>query len=181
MNAPMAGFAGGALASAVTLAGALGLIGDASSVDDVRKELRIASEAMVTDSTLSSLEILLVGVEFLPFVVKLEDAVPVVEEYKPAVLWLFAAKELDDYATWATALRQHCMLRKQRSRTRYAFKVRMRAATGLRKVPASSRWYQKCRTRLCVKDSRISPLSHRAVSSMGEALQPRLLWVLRAW
>jgi nitronate monooxygenase len=38
--------------------------------------------------------------------VKLEDALPIVEEYKPAIVWLFAAKELDDYAAWATALRK---------------------------------------------------------------------------
>jgi nitronate monooxygenase len=105
INAPMAGFAGGALASAVTLAGGLGLIGGLFNVDDVRKELRIASETIAASSMLSSSNTLPVGVGFLPFVLKLDDVLPVIEEHKPAVVWLFAAKELDDYATWAAALR----------------------------------------------------------------------------
>jgi nitronate monooxygenase len=105
VNAPMAGFAGGALASAVTLAGGLGLIGGLFDAADIRKELRIASKAIATSATLSSSTTLPVGVGFLPFIVKLEDCLPVVEEYKPAVVWLFAAKELDHYAEWTAALR----------------------------------------------------------------------------
>jgi nitronate monooxygenase len=102
----MAGFAGGALASAVTLAGGLGLIGGLFNMDDVRKELRIASKAFGTDRALSSLTTLPIGVGFLPFVLKLEDVLPLIQEYKPAVIWLFAAKELDHYAEWAAALRE---------------------------------------------------------------------------
>ncbi|KAH8719500.1 hypothetical protein GQ44DRAFT_712172 [Phaeosphaeriaceae sp. PMI808] len=105
INAPMAEFAGGALASAVTLAGGLGLIGGLFSMDDLRKELHIASEAIVSDSTLSSLKTTPVGVGLLLFVLKLQDVLPVIEECKPAVIWLFAAKDLDHYAEWALALR----------------------------------------------------------------------------
>jgi nitronate monooxygenase len=106
INAPMAGSAGGALASAVTLAGGLGLIGGLFNVDDVRKELRTASDAIAASSAPSSTATLPVGVGFLPFVLKLDDVLPVVEEFKPAVVWLFAAKELDHYAEWAAALRK---------------------------------------------------------------------------
>lgn len=102
----MAGFAGGALASAVTRAGGLGMIGSAFDMDALRKELRIAADAIAADSKFPSLETLPVGVGFLPFALKLEDALPVVEEYKPVVIWLFAAKELDHYATWADAMRR---------------------------------------------------------------------------
>jgi nitronate monooxygenase len=105
VNAPMAGFAGGALASAVTLAGGLGLIGGASNVDDVRRELRIASDTIAASAVPSPSTTLPIGVGFLPFILKLNDVLPVIAEYKPAVVWLFAAKELDDYATWAAALR----------------------------------------------------------------------------
>jgi nitronate monooxygenase len=52
VNAPMAGFAGGALASAVTLAGGLGLIGGLFDAADVRKELRIASTGIAGSATL---------------------------------------------------------------------------------------------------------------------------------
>jgi nitronate monooxygenase len=102
----MAGFAGGALASAVTIAGGLGMIGGLSNMDDARKELCIASETFASHPALSSSTVLPVGVGFLPFVLKLEDVLPVIEEFKPAVVWLFAAKELDHYAEWAAATRK---------------------------------------------------------------------------
>ncbi|KAH7081452.1 hypothetical protein BKA63DRAFT_208481 [Paraphoma chrysanthemicola] len=105
-NAPMAGFAGGALASAVTIAGGLGMIGGLFNMDDARKELRVASEAFAAHNALSSSKVLPIGVGFLPFVLKLEDVLPVIEDFRPAVVWLFAAKELDDYAEWTAATRK---------------------------------------------------------------------------
>lgn len=102
----MAGFAGGALASAVTLAGGLGLIGGLFSAAELRADLAIASAALSTHPHVSSAKLLPVGVGFLPFVVKLEEMLPVVEEYKPAVVWLFAVRELDEYAVWADAVRK---------------------------------------------------------------------------
>ncbi|KAF1938741.1 inosine monophosphate dehydrogenase [Clathrospora elynae] len=106
VNAPMAGFAGGKLASAVTLAGGLGMIGGIFSVDDIRKELQIASEAFKSHPTLGSSRTLPVGVGFLTFVLKLEDVLPAVQKFKPAVVWLFASKSLDDYTEWAAAVRK---------------------------------------------------------------------------
>jgi nitronate monooxygenase len=105
VNAPMAGFAGGALASAVTLAGGLGLIGSVVDMDALREEIRIASDLIASKSGFSSSSTLPVGVGFLPFIVKLEKALPVVVEFKPAVVWLFAANNFDQYAEWATAMR----------------------------------------------------------------------------
>jgi nitronate monooxygenase len=37
---------------------------------------------------------------------RLKDVLPVVVEYRPAVIWLFAAKDLDQYGEWATTLRE---------------------------------------------------------------------------
>jgi nitronate monooxygenase len=104
INAPMAGFAGGALASAVTLAGGLGLIGNDANMDNARRQLRIASDALANHPSLASSSTLPIGIGFLPFITKLEGVIALIEEFKPAVVWLFAAKELDDYAQWATAL-----------------------------------------------------------------------------
>jgi nitronate monooxygenase len=106
INAPMAGFAGGALASAVTLAGGLGLIGNDANMDNARRQLRIASDALANHPSLASSSTLPIGIGFLPFITKLEGVIALIEEFKPAVVWLFAAKELDDYAQWATALRK---------------------------------------------------------------------------
>jgi len=33
---------------------------------------------------------------------------PVLEKYNPAIVWLFAAKELGDYAEWTTQFRKVC-------------------------------------------------------------------------
>jgi nitronate monooxygenase len=106
VNAPMAGFAGGNLASAVTLAGGLGMIGGLFNMDDVRKELGIAAEALKAHPISSSTGTLPIGVGFLLFVLKLADVLPMVEEYKPIVVWLFVPTSLDDYAKWVAAVRK---------------------------------------------------------------------------
>ncbi|KAF1848800.1 inosine monophosphate dehydrogenase [Cucurbitaria berberidis CBS 394.84] len=104
-NAPMAGFAGGKLASTVTLAGGLGLVGGLFNMDDLRKELQVVSEALASDPILLSSKTVPVGVGLLPFVLKLDEVLPVIGEFRPAVVWLFAAKSLDDYTAWASAIR----------------------------------------------------------------------------
>ncbi|KAF2027870.1 inosine monophosphate dehydrogenase [Setomelanomma holmii] len=106
VNAPMAGFAGGALASAVTIEGGLGMIGGLFNLDDARKELLIAKEAFAPHPALSSSKTLPIGIGFLPFVLKLENVLSVIQEFRPAVVWLFAAKEFDDYTEWAVAVRK---------------------------------------------------------------------------
>jgi nitronate monooxygenase len=102
----MAGFARGALASAVTFAGGLGLIDGLFNAADVHKEQRIASETISASSTFPSSSTLPVGAAFLPFIIESNDYLPIVEVFKRAVVWLFAAKELNHYAEWAAALRK---------------------------------------------------------------------------
>ncbi|KAF1960914.1 inosine monophosphate dehydrogenase [Byssothecium circinans] len=107
INAPMAGFAGPSLATSVSLSGGLGLIGGLSSMSDLHSQLKAASQT-ISSSLLAthSTTHLSVGVGLLPFILKLDDVLPIIKEFKPIVAWLFAAKELDDYATWAGAVRQ---------------------------------------------------------------------------
>ncbi|KAF1922224.1 inosine monophosphate dehydrogenase [Didymella exigua CBS 183.55] len=105
INAPMADNAGGLLAATVTLASGFGLIGSKVDMGITRRELGIAKETFAGTQHAHS-ETLPLGVGFLPFALKLESALEVVKEYKPAVVWLFAAKELDDYAVWAKAVRE---------------------------------------------------------------------------
>ncbi|KAF2797495.1 inosine monophosphate dehydrogenase [Melanomma pulvis-pyrius CBS 109.77] len=105
INAPMAGYAGGALASAVTLSGGLGLVGSHFDMDALRSNLETASSTFSTDASLSTPKTLPVGVGLLLFILKLEVALPILSEFKPAVIWLFAAKQLSDYAEWASQIR----------------------------------------------------------------------------
>ncbi|EUC40948.1 hypothetical protein COCMIDRAFT_107492 [Bipolaris oryzae ATCC 44560] len=102
INAPMSGFAGGHLAAAVSLAGGLGLIGGVRDMREVRRELDIAAELLGQTRGEGTMK---VGVGFLPFAMELAEVLDVVREYKPAVVWLFAAKTLGAYKEWVDAVR----------------------------------------------------------------------------
>lgn len=107
-NAPMGGFAGGQLASAVSIAGGLGFIGSINNMTDLRENLRIASEAFAATPVPNHNEstgTLPVGVGLLPFVLTINDTMPVLREYSPAIVWLFSPKSEDDYAAWTAAIR----------------------------------------------------------------------------
>jgi nitronate monooxygenase len=108
INAPMANFAGGKLASAVTLAGGLGMIGGVANMEDVRKEIDIAVAALGQTPVAGSAAAgtLPIGVGFLLFAMKQEEVVRVVSDYKPAVVWLFASASLDGYAEWVAEIRK---------------------------------------------------------------------------
>ncbi|KAJ4359009.1 hypothetical protein N0V95_002544 [Ascochyta clinopodiicola] len=108
INAPMADNSGGLLAATVTLAGGFGLVGSKTDMSITRRELNIARDTLAAhpEAPQAKSKTLNVGVGFLPFILKLEDALEVVKEFKPAVVWLFAAKEFDDYAVWARAVRE---------------------------------------------------------------------------
>ena len=115
VNAPMGGFAGGKLASAVTLAGGLGMIG-AISHADLEKELSIAAEGLesfvpATTTTNGNhvadkdKEPLPIGVGLLPFIANLDLILPLLSRHKPALIWLFAATSTSQYISWTTQLR----------------------------------------------------------------------------
>lgn len=109
INAPMGGFAGGSLAAAVTSAGGLGFIGAVYDMADLDRELSKVASALSASPTFENSRtkegLLPVGVGFLPFAVKVEDALPVIAKWKPHSVWLFAAQEHADYATWAEQIR----------------------------------------------------------------------------
>lgn len=103
-NAPMTGFAGSQLASAVSQAGGIGMVGGIS-VDSIRSDMKAISDEFKSNPQHSSSNVLPVGLGFLPFVHKLGDMVSLLMDYRPAILWLFAAKELEQYTEWADSLR----------------------------------------------------------------------------
>jgi nitronate monooxygenase len=105
-NAPMGGFANSALAIAVTQAKGFGFIGAVFDLIALATELEKTSMALLGTEIPESNSTLPVGVGFLPFVAKLEDAASVIAKFRPAAVWLFAAHELEDYAMWAQRMRE---------------------------------------------------------------------------
>jgi nitronate monooxygenase len=97
----MGGQAGADMAIAVTIAGGLGFIGAGLDLGAVANNLSKVEQTLERHNGL-----LPIGLGLLPFVSKLDDVLPVLERYKPSIIWLFAAKELEDYATWAKAIRK---------------------------------------------------------------------------
>lgn len=104
----MGGFAGAELATTVTLAGGLGLIGAVFDMKALDEQLSQASDGLKSWPQLDCKRTLPVGVGLLPFVLKIENVLPLVSKYHPAVVWLFAAKQMDDYTTWSAQIRQAC-------------------------------------------------------------------------
>ncbi|KAF2480818.1 hypothetical protein BDY17DRAFT_302449 [Neohortaea acidophila] len=101
INAPMGGFATAKLSTAVSQAGGVGLIGDDSNMPALADTLAEVDKALSrTDAGL-----LPVGVGLLLFLVRLDEALPLLEKYRPAIVWMFAAKELAHYADWAARIR----------------------------------------------------------------------------
>jgi len=110
VSAPMAAppaSAGPALATAVTEAGGLGLIGGRFSMEILRTQLEEANKSLKasTNPLIASSKLLPIGVGFLTFVLKLDDVLPLIAEFRPVVVWLFVAKDLDGYKEWADAIR----------------------------------------------------------------------------
>jgi nitronate monooxygenase len=105
-SAPMGGFANSALAIAVTQAKGFGFIGAVFDMVALATELEKASKALLGTEVPESNSVLPVGVGFLPFAAKLEDAAVVVAKFRPAAVWVFASHELEDYATWAQRMRE---------------------------------------------------------------------------
>ncbi|KAI1266503.1 hypothetical protein F5Y18DRAFT_381774 [Xylariaceae sp. FL1019] len=123
-NAPMAGFAGSALACSVSCAGGIGMIGSANDMGTLLSHLK-AAHAKFTDPSASHDQpptntsttactqfyektgLLPLGVGLLLFALpSVEAAIATLKETPPAVIWLFAARELSDYAEVTRALRK---------------------------------------------------------------------------
>jgi nitronate monooxygenase len=105
-NAPMGGFANSALAIAVTQAKGFGFIGAVFDMVALATELEQTSKTLLGTEFPESGSTLPVGVGFLPFAAKLEDAASVIVKFRPAAVWLFAAHELEHYASWAERMRE---------------------------------------------------------------------------
>ncbi|EGE01326.1 oxidoreductase [Trichophyton equinum CBS 127.97] len=105
---PMLPVATGELAAAVSAAGGIGFIGLGNNIDKLDAQLSLAAHHLQTTHSQTSLQttnaaILPVGVGFLNWGVKLDDALPSIKKHVPAAIWLFgAAREtmISLYGEW---------------------------------------------------------------------------------
>jgi nitronate monooxygenase len=98
----MGGSATAPLAIAVTRAGGLGQLGSDNDLVDLEKQLSTVSKEV--DRTSDGL--LPIGVGFLLFIVDINEVMALIRKHRPAVVWLFAAKQTADYAEWAERARE---------------------------------------------------------------------------
>ncbi|KFZ08782.1 hypothetical protein V502_09142 [Pseudogymnoascus sp. VKM F-4520 (FW-2644)] len=103
-NAPMAGFAGSRLATAVTIAGGLGFIGAAVDMGILSTQLEEATSVLAGSHISTTGPTLPIGVGFLIFAAKVEDAAAVVAHHRPATILLSCPPEPQDFAFWIKAM-----------------------------------------------------------------------------
>lgn len=98
----MGGIAGADLAIAVSKAGGLGQVGADLNLKWLSAQLSKAEQALGRQDGL-----LPIGVGLLTFVLKdsTDEILALLQQFQPAVVWLFAANELNDYAAWAAKIR----------------------------------------------------------------------------
>lgn len=103
----MGGFAGPSLASQVSLHGGFGFIGS-DHPEQIKDNLDQAYSILKRQELGGPNGTTAVGIGFLLFYHKLDYVAPLIETYKPAAVWLFAADDLNDYTTWSKKIRQVC-------------------------------------------------------------------------
>lgn len=106
INAPMGGFAGPKLAAEVTLAGGHGQIGSMSKHKKLEEQLEATRKTFKDHEFYKATGMLPISAGFLMYIGNLDQLLPLIGEYKPAVVWLFGAVTLDDYTPWATQMRE---------------------------------------------------------------------------
>ncbi|KAK5134282.1 hypothetical protein LTR08_006711 [Meristemomyces frigidus] len=97
------------LASEVSKAGGLGFIGAGSDVTTLASELDNVRSSQTESRVLADVkDVLPVGVGFLLWAGDqlMNDALPLLEKYKPAAVWLFAPTQSDQLERWATETRR---------------------------------------------------------------------------
>jgi nitronate monooxygenase len=105
VSAAMGGFAFHNLATAVSLAGGLGFIGSTNNMPEVESELQLAKDKFDGSELTTKNGTLPLGVGFILFAADLEAATKIVEKYRPAAVWFFAAKNNEDYKKWTERMR----------------------------------------------------------------------------
>jgi nitronate monooxygenase len=112
ISAPMGGYAGPALAAAVSRAGGLGLIGALMDEKLLDRQLREASDLLGKDPKVSSGKdgMLPLGVGLLLFALSKPEKraafLRVLGKWRVGVVWLFAERSIEDFGVWAGEIRK---------------------------------------------------------------------------
>lgn len=109
VGAPMRGAAYAALATEISNAGGFGFVAggeDASNLESHLKE--VVSRQSNTENLKEYKDVLPVGVGFLIWAGQklLQDALPLLEKYRPAAVWLFGASNSAEMFQWAQETRR---------------------------------------------------------------------------
>lgn len=106
VNAPMGDFAGPELATAVSRAGGLGMIGGMMNPQLLADQLQQVSEALTDVKSHDGMLPVGVGLLLFALATKRSDMIAVLAAHQPAVVWLFAEQQLSDYSVWAAEIRK---------------------------------------------------------------------------
>ncbi|EME39556.1 hypothetical protein DOTSEDRAFT_75276 [Dothistroma septosporum NZE10] len=106
---PMRLVALASLATEVSRAGGLGFLGAGSDVSTLGEELEKAKQLQAGAQALREVtEVMPIGIGFLLWAGEklLTDALPLIEKYKPAAVWLFAPNESSQFEQWTREVRR---------------------------------------------------------------------------
>lgn len=78
------------------------MIGAVFDMQSLRDHLERVKTTLTIDHKYPTLPI---GIGLLPFVVDINQVLPIIAQYRPAIVWLFAAREFADYEVWARQIR----------------------------------------------------------------------------
>jgi nitronate monooxygenase len=108
ISAPMFPMSCPRLALSVSKAGGLGFITGGLDAASLKKSLQETVELVkqIQPPIKSEKDTLPIGVGFLLFGNVLNEILPLIKEHVPAAVWLFAPRQLADYVSWTTAIRE---------------------------------------------------------------------------
>ena len=100
-------FAQHRLAMAVSAAGGLGFLANCSKTQQTKEQLACALKETPPNlrSILSSKQGLPIGLGYQIYQESLESELDLIREFRPAAVWLFAAKQNEDYQSWSEGIR----------------------------------------------------------------------------
>ncbi|KAF2196234.1 inosine monophosphate dehydrogenase [Delitschia confertaspora ATCC 74209] len=107
VQAPMRLISLAPLAVEVWKAGGIGFIGAGTDVSTLSSDLSTAQSLLQSSPTSSTTaHTLPIGIGVICWGASLSEALPSIQSYRPAALWLFAAKSISEFSTWATEIRR---------------------------------------------------------------------------